>query len=385
MIVTICLLLASIFTLWYLGVILYLLVGLTRLKPAGDPAGLRYSVVVAARNEEDNIGDCLVGILQQTIPASRYEVIVVNDRSTDATERIVREIGRNHLNLSLVNVQRTPPGEVPKKHAVLQGMAKAANDVIVLTDADCRVAPTWLASIDKCFSPDTGLVQGITAYRRVQGMSDAFFGFQAVDFLSHGIVSAAAIGAGLPLNSNANNLAFRRRAFDDVGGYGSQSNIVSGDDDLLLQRIWRSGKWKVGYMTDKRGAVETFATPTVAGVLDQRKRWGSVTVHYNPGQVILLSGIFLFYCSILLSFLAGFFNPILFGACVGLLAVKVGGELLLMMPGTRIFGRTELRAHIVPSSLIQLPLVLYAVLFGVFGRFNWKGREFERRIRAQDR
>jgi cellulose synthase/poly-beta-1,6-N-acetylglucosamine synthase-like glycosyltransferase len=269
----------------------------------------------------------------------------------------------------------------PKKHAVMQGIKKARNPTIVFTDADCRVKASWLETIDGHFTPRTGLVQGMTAYACEEGRDGAFFGIQALDFLSHGIVAASAIGRNFPLNSNANNFAFRKEAFDDAGGYGGSGGVVSGDDDLLLQRVWKSGKWDVRYMSDPAGAVETFPAPTFSRMFEQRKRWGSKTVHYNAGQVAFLGGIFCFYLMILLCCLAAIFCPALWVAAGAMLLVKLLGESVLLLPGTRLFDKKELRRFIVPASLLQLPMVVGAVLMGVFGRFGWKGQTFGRRMK----
>jgi cellulose synthase/poly-beta-1,6-N-acetylglucosamine synthase-like glycosyltransferase len=261
---------------------------------------------------------------------------------------------------------------------VLQGIKKAKEEIIVFTDADCLVPPTWLETLGRYFDENTGLVQGITAYEYVPGMNRFFFGIQAVDFLSHGVVSAAAIGANLPLNSNANNFAFRKKAFDEASGYGADSAVVSGDDDLLLQRIWRNTPWRIWYMADAAGKVTTLPTETARGVFEQRKRWGSKTVHYNAAQIAVLSSVFLFYASIPAMFFAGFFKPVLFTLCGGLFFVKLLGELVLMIPGTKLFGEQQLRKYLFPASLIQLPMVLTAVVLGVFGKFIWKDQRFSR-------
>lgn len=212
-------------------------------------------------------------------------------------------------------------------------------------------------------------------------MNAWLFGLQAVDFLSHGVVSASGIGAGLPINSNANNLAFRLEAFKSVEGFDSVSRIVSGDDDLLMQKIWRSGNWNIRYMTDRAGAVETLPTETIRGVFEQRKRWGSKTVHYTLRQKAFLSGIFSYYLSIIAAVILSPFHPYFLLALGALVLVKLCGELLLMLPGTKLLGQTALRKYILPASLIQLPLVILAVLFGVFGRFSWKRQRFKRTLR----
>jgi cellulose synthase/poly-beta-1,6-N-acetylglucosamine synthase-like glycosyltransferase len=372
----------GILSLYYLGAVLFLLRGLMKRGDAGQQQpGLAFSVIIAARNEEHTLDHCLAHVFDQSLPPERFEVIVVNDRSTDATAAVCEGYGRNHPNMSVITVTQTPRGIAPKKHAVTQGVRKARNEIVVLTDADCTVPRQWLETISRYFSGDTGLVQGITVYAENASLNRFFWGLQSIDFLSHGVVSAAAIGMGMPLNSNANNFAFRRALFEEVGGYGDGSEkVISGDDDLLLQRIATDKNWQVRYMTDPAGAVTTAPTPTVAGVFEQRKRWGSKTVNYSTRQIAFLSGVFLFYCGIAAAVIMGFFEPRFFLAAAAMAAVKIVGEYLLLIPGTALFGRKQLRPFILPASLLQAPMVIAAVVLGVFGRFSWKGERFGRTV-----
>jgi len=374
-------------TLGFAAVILFLRNGLYRfhcdIDSAKDPhqeQKLTFSVVIAARNEERNIEKCLQSVFSQDLPAERYEVIVINDRSEDSTPEILRNLQNRFKNLKLITVTETPAGISPKKHAVTKGIESASNEIIIFTDADCTVKPQWLSTINNHFNKDTGLVQGITSYGYVNGMSKVFFGLQAVDFLSHGVIAAAAIGANLPINSNANNLAFRKSAFQEIGGYGSDSNVVLGDDDHLLQRVWKSKRWKVRFMADNSANVETEPTPNLRAVFEQRRRWGSVTVHYHPSQILLLSLVFQFYLLTAFTAITAIFNHSFLYVFAGLLLVKLAGELVLLIPGTRIFGKKNLRKFILPASLIQLPIVLGAVLLGVFCKFDWKGQRMARTL-----
>jgi cellulose synthase/poly-beta-1,6-N-acetylglucosamine synthase-like glycosyltransferase len=379
---SIILVISAVFSLYYLLAVVVLYRGLKKTGHAGVPGNCTYSVVIAARNEEENLGKCLAAVFDQSIGQKRYEVIVVNDRSTDGTGVIAGDWAQRYPSMTLVNVAATPVGVAPKKYAVLLGIERANHEIVVLTDADCRVPRDWLSTIDRYFSGDTGLVQGITAYAGVDALNAVFFGMQAIEFLSHGIVAAAAIGAGMPLNSNANNFAFRKKAFEEAGGYGAVSRkVVSGDDDLLLQRIAASGAWRVRFMADSAGAVTTAATPTVRGVFEQRKRWGSKTVNYTARQVAFLSGIFLFYCGATASLAISVFQPKYFALFAGMFAVKILGEYLLLIPGTALFNQKRLRPYILPASLFQLPMVIAAVVLGVFGKFSWKGERFGRKVR----
>lgn len=379
-------LLAAAVTCWYGAAVLFLFRGLRSISPCAAEVehGLSFSVVVAARNEAENIGSCLETLFSQTLSSSRYEVIVINDRSTDATAAIVQHYQKQHSNLQLLTVAETPVGVSPKKHAVAQGVAASRHEIIVFTDADCRVLPQWLATIDSYFTAGVGLVQGITSYLYLPGMNRLFFNLQAVDFISHGIVAAAGIGASLPINSNANNFAFRREAFLATGGFNPEGigRVVSGDDDLLLQQIWKQGQWRVVFMADSRGAVATMPTRSLKALFGQRARWGSKTVHYNRKQVLLLAGIFLFYCVTAGLLIGSMVSSRLLLLALAMLMVKICGEMLLMIPGTALFHHTHLRVSIIPASLMQLPLVIGAVVVGIFGKFTWKGQLFSRTVKS---
>jgi cellulose synthase/poly-beta-1,6-N-acetylglucosamine synthase-like glycosyltransferase len=370
---TLVITISALLSLWYLLVILFLRHGLSRLPSPGAPSGERFSIVIAARNEERNIKACLDSVLGQTITPDRFEVIVADDRSTDRTAAIVEELRLTHANLKLTKVTSCPAGVSPKKNALLAAIALVRNPVIVCTDADCRVQPTWLETLDRYLAPGVGFVQGVCGYTRASGAGRLFIGVQSIDFLSHGAVAAGAIGAGLPLNANGNNLAFRRAAFDAVGGYATGGSVALGDDDLLLQRIHSHPNWRVVFVADASASVETAPAVDTGELLSQRRRWASVSVHYGPKQVLMLSGVFLFYVATTLAFAAGLFLPRCLGVFAAMLLVKLLGEYLLLLPGTRLFGRTDLRRYILPASVPHLFLLVWAVLAGALGRFEWKG------------
>jgi len=392
----------------FAAVILFLRGGLYKLPQNGSANGGRadapggpgktFSIIVSARNEAENLPACLDSLLSQDMPVGRYEVAIADDRSADATPQILREAAAKHPNMRVVTITETPPGISPKKHAVTTAIAASKNEIIAFTDADCVVPPTWLSSLDKCFADgDAAMAQGITTYSFRPGMNRLFWGLQSVDFLSHGIIAAAAIAADLPINSNANNLAFRRSVFEAIGGYDANAEVVPGDDDQLLQRVWAYGKNlrksgavdkdsvrpnRIVFMTDPAGAVETAPTPTVAMLFEQRRRWGAVTVHYGARQIALLSAVFAFYLTIAATAVISIFSPAVYlPIFLSLMLVKLTGELVLMIPGSRIFQKKHLRKYIVPASIIQLPVTLASVIFGVFGGFKWKGRKSGRTVK----
>lgn len=363
----------AVVTAWYAAFILIVRVGLSRSARPGDPAGEAFSVIIAARNEEQCIGRCLGAVLGQSLPAERYEVIVVDDRSTDRTVDEVRERAARAPNVRLVQVTECPPGVSPKKNAVQQGIRAAQFPVIVCTDADSVVPSRWLEAYDRQFAGKVGVVQGLTLYRRPKKIGPFLWAFQTLDFLSHAAISCGSIGAGLPMNANGNNIAYRRGAFEAVGGYGEGSDVLLGDDDLLLQRVWKHPDWTARFMADSEGAVETEPEQTWGAMLQQRARWGSVSIHYGPAQVFFLIGVFLYYLLLPVPFVLAARIPLLLHAGLGMLGVKLLSEALVMLPAARRFHRLGALLWLPLVTIPHWLMVLVLSVVGVFGVHEWKG------------
>lgn len=337
------------------------------------------SVIIAARNEEKSIAATLDTLKQQTYSSEFFTVTVVDDRSEDNTSSIVKSYQKEMPHLNLCHVEKVTEGVAPKKNAINLGVVNSHSDIILITDADCTLPPKWIETVVSFFKdPEVGLVQGLTGYPK---SGTSFFDrFQQIDFFSHSVVAAAGIGRNVPINSNANNFAYRRSIFKSLGGYGDVAHVISGDDDLLLQRVWEQGEWKIRYMATPEAAVVTESAKTIPEMLNQRKRWGSKTVYYKPVQIVILAVIFLFYITVAMN---TFLLPFKISAPVvalSLYCVKIVGELFFLFPGTAIFNRKDLRRSIFWSSPLQLYLVLYSVFAGVFGSFSWKGESYKRAV-----
>ena len=184
-----------------LALVLYLFMGLLfgigllfPSRPA-DRKKLFVSVIIAARNEEENISRCLISVLNQSYPASLYEIIVVNDRSTDRTRAILEGFAAEYDRVVEVHVSNTPTGWAPKKHAIQTGIEKARGELLLFTDADCEVGPEWIDALVSLFEPDTGVVIGYSAVR-----SDGFFEeLQRIDFLAMMSAACGIANLGFPL------------------------------------------------------------------------------------------------------------------------------------------------------------------------------------------
>jgi cellulose synthase/poly-beta-1,6-N-acetylglucosamine synthase-like glycosyltransferase len=357
-------------------------VGLFWLKEGKSTARPSVSVIVAARDEQENIGHCLSDLTRQTYPADRYEVVVVDDRSGDRTGEIVRAFGKRHGNVRLVRVDQCPPGVSPKKHAVKCGIEASRGEIILSTDADCTMAPEWIEGMLRMFEPDVGLVVGLVEYDP-EGVSHSFWqGLQALDFLSISFCAAGGIGMGWAVNANANNLAYRRAAFEEVGGFRDVAHLVSGDDDLLVQQINTLTDWKIRYAISKETFVRTSPERTLKGFVHQRIRWASKGLHHRPSLIFFLGSAFLFFLLLFFGVPFSLANGAFFSVPVLCWIAKGTFELLVLAKGCSVFGRKRMLRFFLPAELVHIPYVLGAAIGGHFFKFEWKGQRTGKIVRG---
>lgn len=374
-----------IISLVYIVVSYWLSLGLQKLRSPQCPKEptLTFDILIAARNEEENLPILFDSLSQLEYPSSQYTITVINDRSTDGTAALLSSLKEEHPNLQVITIEETPANIAPKKHAIAEGINATSSEIIVSTDADSIIKPDWLRTIASYFSgnPRLGLLQGITKYENQENTSQSLMYFQRVDFISHCIIAAAGIGRDLPINSNANNFAYRRETFNNISGFEEKNHIVSGDDDLLLQKIWKSSEWNLGFMIEDKASVVTQAMTSWKETINQRIRWGSKTVHYENGQKAVLGSIFLFYIITLISIPLSITGVTPIYLPVLLLFWKIVGELFFLVPGTKLLKEQELLIHVFWTSPIQLFVVVFSVFYGVFGKFTWKNQAFKRELK----
>lgn len=343
------------------------------------------TVLIAARDEEERIPACLSNLLEQTYPRDRLQILVVDDRSSDRTPEVLEGFRRRAPDLlTVVRVEETPTGLSPKKHALGRGMQAAKGEIILTTDADCRMGPDWVAALVAEFTEDTGLVLGMTSYYRLPAGSrpppPPFWGTQALEFISYGIVAAALVGLRFPVHGNANNIAYRRKVYDLASGFDGHRRIVSGDDDFLIQSIHALGTWGIRYAVGPESQVQTEPPLSLRQFWEQRKRWASKCGFYQPRQAAFLGGIFLYYLVVLYCLALGLGNPGFLMVGLGSFGIKSAMDYLVMREGLTLFGKRELLRHFPSAALIHIPLIIAAVVAGSVGGFTWKGQTHKRRL-----
>lgn len=342
--------------------------------PSASPERPFVSVVVAARNEEARLPALLADLAAQSYPS--FEAVIVDDRSSDGTAAGVSDAAARHPGrFRLVRQTEVPAGLSPKKLALQRGVEASRGEIVLLTDADCRVRPTWVEGMARAFEPGVAMVLGCSEFAAGEG-STRFERFQAFDFLTLTTAMVASARLGLPLGASGHNLAYRRSAFDRVGGYRSGLDRVAGDDMLMLYLVRSTpGIGRIGYAAGAATLARTDPVPTLRDFRNQRARWASSGMHHfraDPrvmafGAASLYANLFLL-CGPLYV-LTGYLSWA--GWIAGVLT-KLAADLLVYGSSARHFGRPELLRYL-PVWFLAQPVYLTAMAFwGARPRFHWK-------------
>ena len=221
----------------YLYFLIWVEIGLRRSLPnsenlPSEPEPI--SVIVAAKNEAHNLPGLLTSIAQLESIDADYEVIIVNDHSTDESLKILRN-WEGQFGIKVIDFQDDIPGYVGKKAALQKGIEAAKYDVLAFTDADCQVSTTWLIGISRVLRPDLDYILGYgTIYRSVGDTDLRLVNFERSIYYA---LAAAGLGWKKPITSSACNHIYRKSLFEIAGGFEGISHIASGDDDLLLIKM----------------------------------------------------------------------------------------------------------------------------------------------------
>jgi glycosyltransferase involved in cell wall biosynthesis len=202
--------------------------------PAVEEGGVfpPLSVVICARNEEENLSQFLPLVLEQDYPD--FEVVVVNDCSSDDSEWLLKTLAERYPHLNVVNIKEHPRYKHGKKFAVTIGIKATKNNCMVFTDADCKPASTqWLKHMGNSFKPGIEIVLGYSPYFKLRSFLNKNIRFEtfhtALSYLSYSLKGRSYMGVG-------RNLAYTKTLFFDGKGFASHMHIPSGDDDLFVNQ-----------------------------------------------------------------------------------------------------------------------------------------------------
>ncbi len=225
------LLLAFLFLVYALF-LLRVLSGLYVAAPGARPQNSELvSVIIAVRNEEPTIAACLESILSQEYPKESYEIIISDDGSSDETRTIVNRFRQSYAQIRLiVDSDNAPVGN--KRAALMAGIREAKGDILLFTDGDCIVKPGWIAGMAGALRDPTRFVAGPVVEAGEPGLLKRL---SRLEFLGLIGVAGGLMRAGNPIFCNGANIAYRKTAFEEIGGFGP--DVHFSDDEAILQRF----------------------------------------------------------------------------------------------------------------------------------------------------
>ena len=353
--------------LCYVGFVLFLISGLfkhTKLDVKSYDTLPKVSVVIAARNEEGHISNLINDLVVQEYPLDKLEVIIVNDRSTDKTLDILNEASDNYAFIKIISIDESSKEMAPKKNALTKGIESAIGEIIVLTDADCRVDKLWVSSMTYSVMDQNSITIGFSEVSTED--SSLFDRYQRIDFLSIIIANAGFSGWGYFWSGTGQNLAFYKNDFEEIDGFEKVKDRISGDDMYLVQSI---SKLKTGYVQiDPNSFVRTSSMKSLGDFFNQRVRWSS-----NAKLNFYDEPLFFGFLLITLIYNLLIFISILVGApYVGLISIKLLLDGITIFLGGKLFNKKmDFLAYCFWSVLqpIYIPVI---GIWGIRGKFNWK-------------
>lgn len=272
------------------------------------------SIIVAARNEEKNIAECIEALSKLVFPKEKLEIIIVDDNSTDSTYKIVEEFIKYKPEFILIKSKNEIGNLKGKTNALANALEIAKGEVIATTDADCIMHPLWAKTLISYYKDDVGAVFGYT------NMTEGKFfeTMQSVDSVYLLAVAGGTMNMNMPMSCIGNNMSYRRKAYDEVGGYESLSFSIT-EDYRLLRALVALNKYKIIYPINENSLVTTKPCEDLKTLYRQRKRWsvGGLENDWRGHTLMLfgyLANLFLPLSLILSPWVLKFYIPLRFAA-----------------------------------------------------------------------
>lgn len=343
------------------------------------------SIIVPARNEEKNIVALLNAINQQTYPSHLFEVIIVDDHSTDNTANLVSSF--NSTNIRLIYLSDYINNEslnAYKKKAIEIGINESRGTLIVTTDADCTMNKNWLKTIADCYERNHPkmIVMPVSIKNNFRFIEM----FQSLDFICLQGITGAAVYKKMHGMCNGANLAYTKAVFEEAGGFKGIDDIASGDDLLLMHKIAKLYPNEIIYLKSDDVIVETAPVKTINEFFNQRIRWASKADKYEDKRLFpVLLLVYLLNLSLLLLFIEGVFSDFkihfssfsfsILQFFVFILFIKIIFEIYFLYPVVVFFKKQKL---LLLFPLMQPFHIIYTVVagwLGKFGNYTWKDRK----------
>lgn len=367
-----------IITSLYVLLMLFLRKGIGNLKPFVLESFLnktQFSIIVPFRDEAKNLENLLQSFCQIDYPQEQFEIILVNDFSSDNFKPIIAKFKSSLPNLHCVDAVETDMS--PKKAALTLGISKAKFDWILTTDADCTLPKNWLKAYNqKIINDEPFLIVGLVNFRESKSFLNRF---QCLDLLSLQATLLGAFGLKKPMLCHGANLCYAKSLFYELNGFKNHQNIASGDDVFLLEAAFKKYPDKVRVLNSLEAVVTTNSEPSLKALLSQRTRWAAKATSYKNWNIKLV-GLVVFAMNLLLITVAvlsllGLFNIKFFFL---IFLIKFNIDAVVLYPMARFFKQESVLKSYALSSFLYPLFSLISVFLGFTKGYTWKQRTFKK-------
>ena len=321
------------------------------------------TVVIAARNEEDNLPKLLNDFINQNIDQNNFEVIVANDRSEDKTKEILNKYSGKYKFIKAIHITKKHD-MASKKYALEKAVNKSNGEIILATDADCRVSNNWVISMANLVNQTNKVVIG---YSEILGGNNLINEIQKIDFLGIMAANSGLLTNGIVCSGSGQNLGYKKNDFFTIGGFEPVKHKESGDDMYIVQAISKLKGAIFNY--DKNSFVKTLPKNSISSYINQRIRWSS-----NSKSTLFTSP--LFFCFLISAFTANL--NILISMMISshisiiLIAMKFLLEAMVLYIGSKLFLAKFSFFSYTVWSLTQPLYITLVGIGGLIGKFTWK-------------
>lgn len=339
-------------------------------KPSVHP----FSVIIPFRNEAKHLERLLLSIQNLNYPKSLFEVIFINDHSDDQSVAIIEAyISKYRLDhITLIHTE-----EEGKKSAIHFGISHAKYEWIVTTDADCSVPKYWLDSYDEFIqSYESKLIAGPVTFAPAHTFLDRF---QLLNLLSLQGATIGAFGIHKPMLCNGANMAYLKSVFYDINAYDGNSNLASGDDVFLLEKVRKQHPEHVHYLKTSQAIVTTPPETSFETLKTQYIRWASKTKYYKYGFTKLI-GLIVFLGNALLIALIplAIIEALSVQYAFYIFVIKLSIDFLLIFKSARFFKQENALLSYLFSALLYPFFSIYVAVLSQFIITKWKGRPIKK-------
>jgi poly-beta-1,6-N-acetyl-D-glucosamine synthase len=330
----------------------------------------RASLILAIRNESENLGLLFESIESQNMSPDSLEVIFVDDHSDDSSQEQLKEYAaKSKFEIKLLKLDMV----FGKKEALKMGISIAQNDLLVFTDGDCNFGSDWISSHLIAFEAGSKFSSGPVMFKDETNLWQRFMQMEFLGLIASG---GSSIQRGWNLMANGANMSVCKSTYYEVKEMVGGKAKASGDDVYLLAAIAKQYPSSIRFVKSREAIVRTGYEKTLGSFIIQRLRWSSKGLGYlTPKSRAIAFNIYL--VNVLLLFLvATAFNPMfLWVLVIPCFVLKIVADLVFFSSVLPFFKKGYLVLFVIPIQIIHIPYVVLTGFAGTFAKYRWKGRK----------